>query len=124
MKRIIIDTNALMAITEFKLDLFTELEKSCDFPYQLYILEGTIKELKKIKAEQSGRYKLAAKLALALVQAKKIKIINCKGNVDTILVKKSQQGYVILTQDMVLKKKLTTPYLTIRQKKKIMIVKS
>lgn len=123
MKKIFLDTNALMAIAEFKFDLFQELTACCDFPFHVYILEGTIDELQKIKEEQRGKYKQAARLALSLIKAKKITILNKKGNVDQLLAEESQQGNCILTQDIALKKQLTKPYLTIRQKKKIMMVR-
>ena len=123
MKKIILDTNALMAIAEFKIDLFSELESCCDFTYDLYILEGTIKELKKIMEEQRQKFKRAAKLALAIVKAKGIKKIASSNYVDDVLVNYSKKGDLILTQDIELKKRLTKPYLTIRQKKKVVLIK-
>jgi len=51
MKKIIIDTNALMAISELKIDIFAEVDKVCDFPYQLAVLQGTLDELDKIIEE-------------------------------------------------------------------------
>tara|TARA_Y100000310_G_C20249139_1_gene608263 strand:- start:247 stop:618 length:372 start_codon:yes stop_codon:yes gene_type:complete len=121
-KRIILDTNALMAISNFKIDLFRELE-NINFQYDLFILKGTIDELKKIIKEQRGKYKQAAKLGLALIKAKKIKSIESFGNVDDELVKQSKKGALVLTQDIGLKRRLHKPYLTIRQKKKIMVVR-
>lgn len=123
MKKIILDTNALMAIAEFKVDIFRELAASCDFLFKVYILEGTVDELHKIKEEQRGKYRQAAQLALSLVNAKKITVLEKKGCVDDLLVEESKHGNFVLTQDMALKRQLTKPYLTIRQKKKIMIVK-
>ncbi len=122
MKKIILDTNSLMAIAEFKIDLFSELETVCDFSYDLFVLSGTIKELNKIMEEQRQKYKRAAKLALGMIKVKGIKKIVSSGYVDDLLVKHSQQGDLILTQDVELKKRLTKPYLTIRQKKKIIVV--
>jgi rRNA-processing protein FCF1 len=126
MKKIIIDTNALMAIAEFKLDIFAALQEACDFPYQLFVLEETLHELEKIKEEQRGKYKEAAQLALLIIMKrmmkKKIIIMNKQGAVDELLVEHSQKGDLILTQDRELKKRLTKPYLTIRQRKKIMLV--
>jgi len=111
-----------MAIAEFKIDLFSELETVCDFSYDLFVLSGTIKELNKIMEEQRQKYKRAAKLALGMIKVKGIKKIVSSGYVDDLLVKHSQQGDLILTQDVELKKRLTKPYLTIRQKKKIIVV--
>jgi len=123
MKKIILDTNALMAIAEFKLDIFTELEKCCDFKYKLFVLDGTVDELNKIIEKQRGKYKQAAKLALALLKAKDVEIIKSFGNVDDLLVAYSEQDYLILTQDIGLKKRLKKPYMTIRQKRKVILVK-
>lgn len=123
MKKIILDTNALMAIAEFKIDIFSELERICDFTYDLYVLEGTIKELKKIMEEQRQKFKRAAKLALAIVKAKGIKKIASSNYVDDVLVELSKKGDLILTQDIELKKRLTKPYLTIRQKKRVVLMK-
>jgi len=123
MRKIILDTNALMAIAEFKIDIFSELERVCDFTYDLYILEGTIKELRKIMEEQRQKFKRAAKLALAIVKAKGIKKIASSKYVDDELVELSKKGDLVLTQDIELKKRLTKPYFTIRQKKRVVLIK-
>lgn len=122
MKKIIIDTNAWMAIYELNIDIFTALRDNLDFPYEIYVLQGTIDELKKIISEQRGRFKQAALLSLGLIDNKKVKIINETGDVDDLLVEHSHKENLILTQDCELKKRLNKPYLTIRQKKKIIIV--
>lgn len=122
MKRVIIDTNALMAIAEMRIDVFSEIERICDFPYEIYVLEGTIKELEKIMVEQRLKYKRMAKLALALLRAKKISVLPSLGGVDDYLVRCSEKGDVVLTQDMELKKRLQRPYMTIRQGKWIVVV--
>ncbi len=125
MKKVIIDTNALMAIEEFRMDIFRELEKCCDFRYKVLVLGGTVDELKKITNEQRGKYKRAAKLALMLIGAKKVGIIEHgdKCFVDDLLVEYSKKGYLILTQDIALKRRLVKPYLTIRQKNRIVLVR-
>ncbi len=121
-KQIILDTNALMAIAEFKIDLITELEKAYDFPYELCVLEGTIKELKKIQEEQREKFKRAARLALGIIKVKDIKVLPSVGYVDKELVKHSKRGDLVLTQDIELKKELSLPYLTIRQKKRVVLM--
>lgn len=121
-KKIIIDTNAWMAVYEFNLDLLTALRESLDFSYKIYVLQATLDELKKIISEQRGRFKQAALLSLGLINDKKIEVINELGNADDLLVAYSKQDYLILTQDVELKKRLKKPYLTIRQKKKIIVV--
>jgi len=123
MKTVIIDTNALMAISEMKIDLFEELQKCCDFKYRVVVLEGTIRELEKIKREQRLKFKIAARMALQLLKLKKVEIFpQSTGIVDDILVDYSHGGYLVLTQDIELKKRLLKPYMTIRQGKRIVIV--
>ena len=122
MKQLIIDTNAWMAITEFKLDIFAALERDCDFSYRIVVLQGIVEELEKIISEQRGKFRQAALLALGILKVKKIKILPEAGNVDDLLVQHSKEGDLILTQDAALKKRLKRPYLTIRQKKKILVI--
>ncbi len=123
MKKIILDTNSLMAIAEFKVDLFSELERVCDFPFQMVVLQGTIDELYQIQKEQRGKYNRAARLALSILTAKQVPILPSQGNVDDLLAEYSRKGILVLTQDIGLKRRLTKPYLTIRQKKTILLVR-
>ncbi|MEK6938511.1 MAG: PIN domain-containing protein [Nanoarchaeota archaeon] len=123
-KTVLIDTNAWMAIGELKIDLFSELEKCCDFPVQIATLEGTLRELQKIQEEQRGKFKRFAKLALDLIKAKKVEVFpHSTGNVDELLVDYSHGGFLVLTSDAALKKKLQRPYLTIRQGKMIVMIR-
>ena len=122
MKRIIIDTNAWMAVVDFKIDLFRALEECCDFRYEACVLQATIEELRKIISQQRARYRQAALLAIGIIEAKKIKVLPELGNVDEVLVERSKKGDIVLTQDAALKKRLQKPYLTIRQKKRIAVI--
>jgi len=122
MKKIIIDTNALMAIGELKIDLFTEIDSICHFKYKLYVLQGSIDELKMIMKDQRGKFKRSAALALSLLKAKKVDILPSEGDVDDVLAVLSHQGALVLTQDRQLKRRLMKPYLTIRQKKKVVMI--
>ena len=122
MKQVIIDTNAWMAITEFKLDIFAALERDCDFQYKAVVLQGIIEELRKIVTEQRSKFRQAALLALGIIETKKITVLPELGKVDDLLVEHSKVGDLVLTQDAALKKRLNKPYLTIRQKKKIIMV--
>ncbi len=124
MKRIIVDTNALMAIVQFKVDIFEELKPCCDFKYEVAILKGSIDELKKLAEKDRSKESRAAKLLLQLIKSKKLIIIlHPEGYVDDLLVDYSKRGFLVLTQDIGLKKRLTRPYLTLRQKKRVIMVK-
>ena len=119
MNTIILHTNILMAIPQFKIDIFTELQRICDFPYQITVLDRTINELESIKTTQKGKDKLAASIALQLIKKKSLNITTTTGKkpVDDVLANFSHQGLIVATQDMALKKKLKKPYITLRKKK-------
>lgn len=124
MKIIIPDTNVLMAIGEFKMDIFSELEQICDFKYEIGILDKVETELKKILREQTRKNREAAKLALKIIERMKIKKIKTSsGKVDDLIVELSKNPEVIIaTQDKELKeriKKVKGRIITIRQKKKL-----
>ena len=123
MKKVILDTNAVMEMVEFKIDLFRELERILDIPYQVGVVEGTIKELEEIIKNQRLRFSRAAKMGIALLKAKKVNVLSGKGKVDDVLVEYSHQGALVLTQDKELKKRLTRPFLTIRQKKTVVMIR-
>ena len=114
MKKIILDTNALIYFVKFKIDFMEELRRICDFNFEVYVLNKTIDELEKLKK----------KLALELIKGKNLKILNiAEGkNVDDILIKMSKLGYIVVTQDKELKEKLQKPFITIRQKKYLFMV--
>ena len=106
MKKIILDTNFLLIPAQFKVDIFSEIDRIIKDKYQLFVLKGTIKELNKIIEEQRSKYKLAAKLALKLIKAKGLKILDINQKpVDKILINLSNE-YIIATQDRELKKKI------------------
>ena len=110
---------------ELKIDLFRELELCCDFRYQIVVPEEVVSELNKIQLEQRGKFKRAAKLVLDIIKAKKLPLVKTEQkflSVDDLLVDYSQHSSLVLTQDVILKKRLMKPYLTIRQKRRIMVI--
>ncbi len=126
MKHIILDTNFLLIPEQFNIDIFEEIERIIPEKYELYVLDKTIDELKKILKDekQKKKNKQAADLALQLIDSKDISIIKTSSNldVDSILVKKSKnKETMIATQDMLLKKRIKKKVMTLRQKKKLII---
>lgn len=125
MKRIIIDTNFLLIPAQFKLDIFSEIERICIFKYKIYVLDKTIDELKKIIKEQKGKHKRSASLALQLIKAKKLsKLKTTEGSVDDLIVKIAKKTDYIATQDLGLKRRLKgkTNIISMRQKKFLKII--
>ena len=70
MKKIIIDTNFLMIPIQFRVDIFSEIDRICNFNYKLFIFEQSINELKNIIEKQTGKNKKAAQFALKLIKLK------------------------------------------------------
>ena len=75
-------------------------------PYELFILDKTIMELNKIIEEQKGKDKVAAKLALQLIEGKVNLIKTDAGLVDDLIVELADENTFVCTQDMVLKQRL------------------
>lgn len=121
-KKILLDTNFLLIPAQFGVDIFSEIERICHFPYKLCVLDKTVNELEKIEQTQKGKHRERAKLALSLIKNKKINIIPSeKGNyVDDIIVGLINSNYIVATQDKELKKRVEAkkvPIISLRQKK-------
>lgn len=114
MQKIILDTSFLLTALEFKIDIFSELERICDFQYELCVLDKTLDELKG---------KRLGKIAEDIIKQKKINVIKTsEGRVDELLLK--EEG-IIATQDQELKRLLKEKnkrIITIRQKKFLILV--
>ncbi|MEE9525390.1 MAG: PIN domain-containing protein [Candidatus Woesearchaeota archaeon] len=122
-RKIILDTNFLLIPSQFNVDIFAEIDRIMLDKYQIFTLDKVIDELKVLTKDkkQKQRDKLAAKLGLMLVKAKKVKILKTKaGNADDILAE--IKGYIIATQDMALKRRIKGKKIVLRQKKRIILV--
>ena len=107
--KIILDTNIILYAIRFKIDIFTELERLCLFPYKVYIMDKTLGELKD-------------KAALQLLKQKNVNIIKTSSSksVDDCILEKADQDTIVITQDKALKNRLkqrNIKLITLRQKK-------
>ncbi len=126
MKKILLDTNILMAVYQFKVDIFSEFDRICDFGYKLFILDNALEELENIRDKQKGKNKDAAKLGLKLLKLKNVEILKAMGeeNTDKEIVKMAKKGYIVATQDAGLKRALKSnkvQIITLRQKKYLIL---
>jgi rRNA-processing protein FCF1 len=126
MRGVILDTNFLMIPASLEVDIFSELERICDFQYELFIVDKTIDELSKIQESQKGKHKRAASLAMMLIEQKKIKSLKTpEGHTDdVILALAKEKSHIVATQDMEFKKKLkenNIPIIFLRQKKYLVL---
>ena len=128
MKRIIIDTNFLLIPLQFKVDIFSEIDRICHFNYELSIFDKSIDELKKIIEKQSGKDKKAAQFALKLVKLKRVNIIKSEQNdVDSLILENLDKDTIAATQDINLKKELLAKgasVIILRQKKYLQLIES
>lgn len=119
-KKILLDTNFIMIPALFKVDIYAELDRICDFKYELYVLDKTLNELDEIEKNGKGSNKAAAKLSKAILEAKKPKPLKTtsKDYVDNIIL--GLKGYIVGTQDKELRLKLKengVKTIILRQKK-------
>jgi len=126
-RKILLDTNFLLIPSQFNIDIFEEIDRIMLESYQLYVLDKTIEELKKIiqDKKQKQKNRRAAKLALQLLKAKKIKILKTKEDlpVDDLIIK--LKDYIIATQDIGLKRQLKAKkikIITLRAKKTLILM--
>ena len=126
---ILLDTNFLLIPAQFKVDIFSEIDRIADFRYKVIVLDKTIDELKKIIKEQKGKNKRAASLALQLLKTKHIKTLNTQKlykPVDEIILNLAKKSFsIVATQDKALKTRLKAKgvkLIVLRQKKYLKIL--
>ena len=128
MRKIILDTNFLLIPLQFRVDIFSELNRICNFNYKIFIFEQTINELKNIMEKQKGADKKAAQFALKLVKLKNIGIIKSgETDVDELMLDSVNNDTILATQDIKLKKQLLekgASVIILRQKKYLQFVKN
>jgi len=122
---IALDTNFLVYIAKYKIDLLAELDRICE-NYKLVIPFQVIEELKKLTETGKLKDKEAAQLALQLLELLEkenkltIKKIPAK-DADSAILKLAPE--TIATLDKELKKRFKkVKILTIRQKKYLQVV--
>ena len=106
MIRIFVDTMFLMMPFQFKVDIFSELDRLFG-NYEACISSITFKELDNIESKASkGADKSAVKAVRKLIEQKNLTVIESNENlVDDFLVENAEDFDFIATQDKELKKK-------------------
>ena len=127
-KKVIIDTNFLLIPGQFKVDIFSEIEKLMPEPYDLCIVEKTIGELERIVMSAKQADKFAAKLALVLAAQKGLKRLPSskdKVSADDDIVDASDENTYVATQDSLLRKRVAKKrgkVIGLRQKKYLAVM--
>ena len=115
--QIILDTNFLLIPGQFRVDIFSEIDRLCNFEYELCIMSGIKYELRKIllRKDEKTVNKLAAKIGLKMIEDRKVKEIIFKSettkDVDSKILQycgqnKGKTECIVATQDAELARKL------------------
>ncbi|MEM5772975.1 MAG: PIN domain-containing protein [Candidatus Aenigmatarchaeota archaeon] len=104
--RVFLDTNFLIDLIKFKINL-EEILLLFQEPIDFFVLSSSIKELEKI-ARSKGKSGSSAKLALKLVELKRIKIFQTEESPDKAFLSLADKNTIIATNDSKLRKKLKT----------------
>ncbi len=121
MKTVIIDTNMILVPGQHKVDIFTELDRIMDEPYEIHILQGVLDELARLAKGNSADAQ-AARLGKMLLehqqnrnfavatttQCKALKIISGSNglHVDDVIVAIAEDDTLVATNDSELKRRL------------------
>ena len=126
MRKIILDTNFLMIPWQFRVDIFSEIDRICNFNYKLFIFEKSIDELRNIINKSSGKDKKAAQFALKLISLKNINLIKSDEKyVDDLILENLGKETIVATQDIMLKKEILkkgASVIILRQKKYLQLI--
>jgi len=100
---------------QFKIDIISEINRICNFKYELKIIDKTLDELENLNKKE-------ARAAIKLIKIREIKEIKTKKNkiVDDLILGLTDKNIVVATQDKELKRRLkekNIPLIVLRQKK-------
>ncbi len=121
MKIVVVDTNFLLMPFQFRIDIFTEIERLLQEPHEIVIPSGVLGELEHLKRNR-GNVGRAANLAFSVVGRRreegKVRIADSRGNVDDWITEYAiENGAIVCTNDLYLKKRL------LKMKMKIIIMR-
>lgn len=116
MLRIVLDTNFLMIPSQFKVDIFSEIKRLVNEPYELCIYQGVIDELSEL-AKSKSKDSVHAKTALMMIKQKNLKSLPNSINetyADSLILEGVNSSDVVCTQDQALKRLLKHQHKGIR----------
>jgi rRNA-processing protein FCF1 len=105
-----------MIPSQFKVDIFTEIKRLVDEPYELCVYQGVIDELFKL-AKLKNKDSTHAKTALLLIKQKNLKSLPNSINetyADNLILEGVTSKDVVCTQDQALKRLLRHQHKGIR----------
>jgi rRNA-processing protein FCF1 len=92
------DTNFLMIPSQFKVDIFKELNRLLDVNYEIFVPDKVLQELKTLRIKGSLKERKAAKIALEL--SKDLKTVKITGSdPDEAILSQADRETVVCTND-------------------------
>ncbi|MFH1835670.1 MAG: PIN domain-containing protein [Methanobacteriota archaeon] len=107
MKDVLIDTNFLTLPHTHKLDVFNQLSEVIPEKHRLFVLNGTLEELKALSTEKT-KTGVAAKVGLSLLEKSEVEVLPLSGDVDAQIIAYAtdHKNLIVATNDRELKKRL------------------
>ncbi|MFP4117502.1 MAG: PIN domain-containing protein [Candidatus Woesearchaeota archaeon] len=108
--KIILDTNFLLIPGQSSFDIFEEISKLMDEPYEVFIVDKTIDELKGLTKKGKVKDRVSAKIGIELIDYKRIKKIDSakleSDLVDDMIIEVADKDTIVATIDKNLKREL------------------
>mgnify|MGYP005849447119 CR=1 FL=1 len=125
--RVILDSNALFAPFQFRIDVFGELERLLGRRFELVLLSVVKRELKVLA--ESGSVKMRREACLALRFAERLRLVEVEADasavVDDVIVRVAKEwSAAVFTNDKLLRRRLrdiSVPVIYVRQKSRLAI---
>jgi rRNA-processing protein FCF1 len=126
MLKVIMDSNALFVPLQFKMDIFSELERLLNRHFSLILLSSVKRELETLAEKGSPKMRKNAVYALKLgKKCTYAKIDQENSQVDDVIVEMAEKWRApVFTNDVVLRKRLrdiSVPVIYVRQKSRLEI---
>ncbi len=127
--KVILDTNFLIIPGEFGIDIFSEIQRIMEEPYEICVLDKTLEELQAIINRSKGKEGFNAKLGFIMAKQKSLKTIKSSAHeyTDKAIVefaRKNPDKVIVATQDKELKKalqKVPVRIIVLKQKKYLLL---
>jgi rRNA-processing protein FCF1 len=125
--KVILDSNALFVPLQFKIDVFSELERLLNKRFELILLSAVKRELERLAEKGAPRMRKNACLALRFAERCRLVEVDAEASVpvDDVVVEAAKDwGATVFTNDKQLRKRLrdiSVPVIYVRQKSRLEI---
>jgi len=104
--KVVFDTNMLLAVVQFKIDVFELVREKFGNRVEFFVTESILKELEEISKKGKKKEK-EIRLVKELAEKNKVKVVeSSEQRADDALVKLAEQGFFVASNDKVLRKRI------------------